>query len=121
MKNKLEIGMYVRTRYGIAKVVKFSDTIDDRGFYLDRNIMSCNPENWEDFCTVHDIVGEPSFEIIDVIEQGDYVNGEKVEEVILDNKMSRIKTTECSTYFEEDIRSIVTKEQVAAMSYEVKK
>lgn len=130
MKNKLEIGMYVRTRYGIAKVVKFSDIIDDRGCYLDRNIMSCNPENWEDFCTVHDIVGEPSFEIIDVIEQGDLV---EIKSKYCEDDVYRVNCKcddviglDCfqdgTMYVDNtDIKRVLTKEQYKAMCYEVKK
>ena len=47
---ELEVGMYVRTRYGIAKITNLSKAIGSRGFYLDREFMDCNEENWKSFC-----------------------------------------------------------------------
>ena len=61
--------------------------------------------------------------IIDLIEMGDYVNGERVEEVFRDGIVYydklRIHTTENNDYFEEDIKSIVTKENFASMQYKL--
>lgn len=60
--------------------------------------------------------------IIDLIEIGDYVNGYYVEDV----KETFINIATGSNYFqspsisEEDIKTIVTKEQMESMQYEVK-
>ena len=126
---KLEVGMYVRTRYGIAKITNLSETIDVRGFYLDEEIMDCNVENWKSFCTIHDIIGKPSHSIIDLIEVGDYVNGEEVDYIIKpdvcgDEELDdgKVHTKNCGRLeFIElwQIKSIVTKEQFESMSYKV--
>ena len=109
---ELEVGMYVRTKKGIYKINHFINNNYTQKFtYIDNQGVS-------NILDEEEIIKE-SYNIIDLIEVGDYVNGEKVEEVILDNKMSRIKTTECSTYFEEDIYSIVTSQQFESMSYKV--
>lgn len=51
------------------------------------------------------------------------MNGEKVKEVFRDGIIYydklRIHTTEYNDYFEEDIKSIVTREQFASMEYKV--
>lgn len=119
---ELKVGMYVRTNLGnIGKIVEEythqnykvsypepQEWVLDTGYVLNEALMYNN----------EDII-KASYNIIDLIEVGDYVNGEKVEEIILDNKMQRIKTTECSTYFKEDIYSIVTREQFEQMQYKV--
>ncbi len=53
-------------------------------------------------------IKKASFNIIDLIEIGDYVNGKEILEVMNDGKMSRVKT-EDETYFNEDIKTVVTK------------
>ena len=112
---KLEVGMYVRTKWGyICELININDFREPsmkygvEANYL-RDIMFIGDED----------ISKASNNIMNLIEVGDYVNGEKVEDVILDNKMSRIKTTECSTYFEEDIKSIVTKQEFSQMEYKV--
>ena len=110
---KLEVGMYVKTRYGIAKVTNLSETIGSRGFYMDREIMDCNEENWKSFCTIHDVIGEPSFNIIDLIEVGDYVNGYEVT-----SKDQFLGFGNHDWYIADyEIKSIVTKEQFESMKY----
>jgi hypothetical protein len=123
---KLEEGMYVRTKYGIKKVVnvicgqdvKFDDTNgfdDDLYRYHEYDGIAYNGSYWKDI-----VIGEPKFNIISLIEVGDYVNGYKV-----------IYQADCYSYFNidtcdwiyikenKDIKSIVTKEQFESMKYEV--
>lgn len=68
---KLEVGMYVRTKkYGIAKIIGgISDKFNIDVFKKDGYTLRCQKER--------DIL-KASFNIIDLIEVGDYVNGEKV-------------------------------------------
>ena len=116
---KLEVGMYVRTRYGIAKITNLSETIGSKGFYLDREIMECNEENWKSFCTIHGIIAKPKHNIIDLVQVGDYVNGLKVYEVKNDIKgFGVVVFSDCSIH-EWQIKSILTKEQFESMSYKV--
>lgn len=105
--NKLEVGMYVRTIDGIVKV---------------KNIYQDGRENMDRFENeagniyfFNEIIGEPSFNPIDLIEVGDYVNGYKVRgtsvsTLLLDNfNMIKIEDYE--------IKSIVTKEQFSEIEY----
>lgn len=73
-----------------------------------------------------------SFNIIDLIEEGDYVNGDKIVKIEEDIYIGGLNLwTERNApdgfggfyrvkYREKDIKSIVTKEQFKAMEYEVK-
>lgn len=129
--NKLEVGMYVRyktlsNQIKIAKIIE----IDDREI-LDLDNKDCTNEKY--------IIGQPSFNIIDLVQVGDYVNG-----CYVTNKQAshnegitiipkRIGIIKCNAYFnqgnyndcdfkwieEEYIKSIVTKEQFEAMKYEI--
>lgn len=114
---EIKEGMYVRTKWGIAKVTD----IDGEFIYVDRCFQPID----ETKCDKNDIIGEPSEHIIDLIEPGDYVNGKKVGYV-----------DSCTGYFREfyyddedhekeygnwleEIETVVTKEQFAKCVYEV--
>lgn len=81
---------------------------------------------WEHHITKH------SRDIIDLIEEGDYVNGEKVLETNcnleyidddadwgVDEVEDGLKLQERWIYFESEIKTIVTKEQFKNMEYKV--
>ena len=109
---KLEEGMYVRTKYGIITKV-----LDNR----DNVIIKT-----DDYTThLRSEVIKASHNIIDLIEVGDYVNGEKITRVIpqdicgdevLDYQHIFVNDKEI---FKHEINSIVTKEQFENISYEV--
>ena len=125
---KLEEGMYVRTKYnGISKIV---DYINDQTHYffkcykLDRDYINC-----EEYITEIDVL-KTSHNIIDLIEVEDYVNGSKVININYDLNYDE-DIVESITIFDysiegndilhnEEIKSIVTKEQFESISYEVK-
>ena len=70
-------------------------------------------------------IAKHSFNIIDLIEEGDYVNGKEVSQVLKDKKgnitdVCYYEEAEEQMYSLGDIKSIVTKEQFEAMEYEVK-
>ncbi len=120
--NKLEIGMYVRTKkYGIAKIIGgISDKFNIDVFKKDGCTLRCQKEK--------DIL-KASFNIIDLIEVGDYVNGSKVIKIKnVENypDLSSVKIEKSDfrygvyeTVFKEDIKSIVTKEQFESISYRI--
>lgn len=129
MKDKLEHNMYVRTKWGIAKIIEISEEI----IYVD----TCFQPIDETKCYKEDIIGEPSFNPIDLIEVGDYVNGYKIVKVF-ENKFNGKKILvslqredeyeysdnlqdymcdESIHIYSEDIKSIVTKEQFESMEY----
>ena len=74
----MKIGDYVRTEYGIAKYI--SDIVTKYVMYyvVDKDIMVCNVEGWENCLSGSNEIIKSSPSIIDLIEVGDYVNGNKV-------------------------------------------
>ena len=121
---KLEVGMYVRTEYGIAKIVD----IDKHtcSIYVDKNL-----ELLIDGTRVayEFIIGEPSFYLIDLVQVGDYVNGREVAFIDEFGEIAICETDITTKDFEgryefkkikkENIESIVTKEQIEQMQYKV--
>ena len=121
---KLEEGMYVRTKtLGICKLYRefFEDSVDVEigifpeidGFFIDEEEINYIEK---------DDISKASYNLIDLIEVGDYVNGKEVMAISEFKNGSRyIEFDEgrylCKNY---QIKSIVTKEQFESMSYEVK-
>ena len=118
---KLEVGMYVRTKDGkIAKFIKY-DEEDKEELITD----------YYEYSTIwiKDVI-EASHNIIDLIEVGDYVNGSKVVDISIIGKDKEkwvwVEQTEDTDnkygddyvgYNNEQIKSIVTKEEFKAMEY----
>lgn len=108
MEDEYEVGEYYRTKNG--EILKIVD-LDEYGFLVDKFYYQ---------------IVKHSKNIIDLIEAGDYVNGYKVIGVTLDPAPSgKCVDIDCdkpsyeSYLFEEQIYSIVTKEQFASMEYKV--
>lgn len=122
---ELEPNMYVRTKDGcIFKILRTTYSK-----YLSRNKELCyevdRPINVNMELYDEDIF-KASHSIIDLIQVGDYVNGEKVIRVIpqdicgdevLDYQHIFVNDKEV---FKEEIKSILTKEMFENMKYEVK-
>ena len=120
---ELNVGDYVRTKYGISKIVAFySNAIyNEKNKRIDNNLITKSSPN-----------------IIDLIEVGDYVNGWRVNRIekqeggiffTIGNITSFISKNETNPYLTRDhndknrickIESIVTKEQFEAMQYVIK-
>lgn len=117
---KLEEGMYVRTRKGIGKVVEHKKHESWGCLVKIKGQYSCYTHTSNGELT--DVI-KASHNIIDLIEVGDYVNGLLVIRILED-----IETKEkyinlygsLSEWEEEDIKSIVTREQFESIKYEVK-
>ena len=120
---KLEVGMYVRNCYGrIAKIE-----------YIEDNIAYC--DNWlyqsyEDHITFINLNDEEdnneilkaSYNIIDLISRFDLVNGHLVICKMYENEKDIPTIIKCvgDYYFkEEDIKSVITHEQMEQMTYKV--
>lgn len=126
---KLEVGMYVRTRKGIAKVAMLDD-LDNVAWTDNKDIFFGITRGDDLKWYVYDdgmVLSKPSFDLIDLIEEGDYVNGKYVYENGFDFygkrclHMQSSTTYACEVFlYEEDIKDIVTKEQFESMKYEVK-
>ena len=102
---KLEVGMYVRTKDGYISQYKYYDTTN-------MGKLLCIPLSNRTFANIEDIV-KASFDIIDILEVGDYVNGYYVEDVLKTfvNVAVGSNYFQSPTIYEKNIKSIVTKEQ----------
>ena len=122
---KLEIGMYVRTKFGISKIiedgiVKIIKSDNEETYDVDKNGRHY-PTQFRDYIWTSDVI-KASHNIIDLIEVGDYVNGFRVDEVEHSKSTIFIGNTEKvieQALWSNDIKSIVTKEQFESMSYKI--
>ena len=113
---ELKPNMYVRTKDGA--IAKAEQIIDNEIHFNIKPIFSdgeCLGYNW---FYIKDVV-KASFDIIDLIEVGDYVNGLKVYG-ITDYGLQVYMFGDCPEILKEnEIETIVTKEQFESMSYKV--
>ena len=112
MKDKIEVGEYVRTDKGtIGK-------IEDVGWDLLYRITTMKPiyKHWisKNQCYTEEVI-KHSKNIIDLIEVGDYVNGELIEESDYDLFIN----SDIKEEYAKTIETIVTKEQFKEMEYRV--
>lgn len=121
---KLELNMYVRTKWGyICKLININDFREPsmrygiEANYL-RDVMFIGDED----------ILKASYNIIDLIEVGDYVNGLKVSSVggtyygrkdkaIYCDYCENKETGKLTMIYDDEIKSIVTKEQFSSMEY----
>lgn len=119
---EIKVGEYVRTECGIAKIKEIS--IRNEEYELDKDIMYIHQENYLHTCTKSQIL-KHSFNIIDLIEEGDYVNEQKVLCLKKNNDDCRddIGTSYIEGidiylgYDESDIKTILTHEQYERNCY----
>ena len=107
-----EVGMYVRYKPLLSsKYVKINKIkeIEEK-----ENCLHIWLED-KDLITEKYLI-KASYNIIDILEEGDYVNNERVEEIW---KEIVLVGQECRPISFNNIKSIVTKEQFESMKYEV--
>ena len=126
---KLEVGDYVRTKNnGVCKLYRefHEDSVDVGicvfheidGFFIDKEEIN--------YIEKDDIL-KSSKNIIDLIEEGDYVNGNKVIRIETSSypEDKNVKIIVCCgdddyySYYNEDIKTILTKEQYENNCYKV--
>ena len=120
----LSAGMYIRTKDGYISQYKYYDTT---------NIgkLLCIPLSNGTFANIEDVV-KTSYNIIDILKKGDYVNGSKVIDISIIGKdkekwvwVEQMEDTDNKYgddyvgYNNEQIKSIVTHEQMEQMAYKV--
>lgn len=126
MKLELKENMYVRNCYG--RIAKIED-IEDNIAYCDNWLY----QRYEEFITFIELNNEKdinkitkvSYNIIDILEVGDYVNGYKIG--YIDDCKGAMREfyydyenpNEDVGHWEEEIKSIVTKEQFENMEYRI--
>ena len=137
----IEIGMYVRTKKGIAKVTKIDD-LDNVAWTDKKDIyFGVNRETgYLDWYIYDDgTVIKTSHNIIDLIEIGDYVNGFKIVKIFINefnnnkmlialqrdddyeysNDLNDYMCDESIHIYNEDIKTILTKEQFENNCYKI--
>ena len=111
---KLEVGQFVRTKDGYISQYKYYDTTNA---YMEK--LLCIPLSNGTFANIEDIV-KASYNIIDILEVGDYVNGHRIEEIDFDDE--EIFTDSeyyCGVVEFCNIKSVITHEQMEQMAYKV--
>ena len=121
---KLEVGMYVKTKNGyICKIININDFREPNMKY------GVEASYLKDIMFIgDDDILKASYNIIDILEVGDYVNGKEIVNIgYLTNgtrKGTKIIdyyiTPDAISYLEnEDIKSVITHEQMEQMAYKV--
>lgn len=130
---ELEVGMYVRTKCGIEQIYRI-----DNNKTKWKYVYKLKEQDGDGCINIGILSSEDilkaSHNIIDLIEVGDYVNGYKISGVYDDDGVVNeynLKHKKClgkNIYdedyqeyliYEEEIETIVTKEQMEAMAYKV--
>ena len=124
---KLEIGKFIRTPYGIRKIINI--TKDDgygkpkvRVIELDRHLNTPYKFDYI-FYTDENVIKKckASYNIIDILEVGDYVNGLLVNKIV-DGKPIHEDYNDPFYSFgweNDDIKTVITHEQMEQMEYKV--
>lgn len=123
---ELKEGMYIKTKLNdfcnmvaIRKIEEI-DEDDDNKFWIDDYIMD-NFGDEQNKLSEED-VDRASFDITDLIEIGDYVNGSPVCDIKQDENGKTWVYTDSEYrygYLKEEIKSVVTKEMFYLVKYEV--
>lgn len=127
MKDKLEVGMYVRTKhYGIFKILNV-EKVGKTIFFKKAQGIDVEVANKNN--PIEDEIIKSDANIMKLILVGDYINGSRVIKVVeVENypdllnvkiEKSDFRYDVHETIFEKDIKSIVTKEQFEQMAYKV--
>ena len=103
---KLEVGMYVRTKKGTIYKFDTNNSMAKNG--AKKYMVNC------------------SYNIIDLIQVGDFVNDYKVVDIIHNNRKLEPSTMAYCEYgsryigfYNEEIKSVITHEQMEQMTYKV--
>ena len=118
MKLDLRENMYIRTKDGIIAKV---DYIDNDTIFFDKELYRTYGDSI-DFLEKDNLerIVKASYNIIDILEVGDYVNGHRVEEIDFDDE--EIFTDSeyyCGIVEFCNIKSVITHEQMEQMAYKV--
>lgn len=131
---ELKVGMYVRTKEGyIAKLLHYgyNTGISGKIHLFDRQIRDISDLVYETDNFLWDkelkkYIKNYSYDILDLIEAGDYVNGYKVSLIDCDYKPFvqcdypvQNGVTNHYKFYKKSINSIVTKEQFESMEYKI--
>jgi ribosomal protein S8 len=106
---KVNVDYYVRTKNHIRRVVK----IENDFIYLDKMVRE-NLENTYDRVYINDVnkyFTKASSKILDVLKKGDYINGYKVLDIVIDKDIPVFFVDSKRGYIKlSEIKEILTKE-----------
>lgn len=113
---KLEVGMYVRLQNDVEDIV----VINKIANVFETTILTENDgSNYQGEYTKENVV-KASYNIIDILEVGDYVNGKKIYSLGLTIGILNTINFEDGTFtIAEDIKSVITHEQIEQMEYRI--
>lgn len=121
----LKVGDFVRTKKGIAKII--DRILDPTHYYFKMWVTDTYLELNDDteYICEKDII-KASDKLIDLVEEDDFINGYRVLEIMKNNRKKEPSTmVYCEFgngfigYYNEEIKTIVTKEMFEQMSYKV--
>ena len=113
MKLELRENMYVRTKDGYISKHKYYDTTNA---YMEK--LLCIPLSNGTFANIEDIV-KASYNIIEILKEGDYVNECKVIKNTLKDGGNIVIVQGGNCFTNEEIKSVITHEQMEQMAYKV--
>lgn len=123
---KLKEGMYIKTKLNdfcntvaIRKIEEI-DEDDDNKFWIDDYIMDTFGDEQNKLS--EEDVDKASFDITDLIEMGDYVNGSPVCDIKQDENSKTWVYTDSEYkygYLKEEIKTVATREEFYLIEYEV--
>ena len=111
MKDKLEPNMYVRTKDGyIDKILKLNESYV-KGVSQKDDFYAYDIDN----------IVKASYNIIDILEVGDYVNGREVVDIFYDADDDAMDVCVLGSivYDNNEVKSVITHEQMEQMAYKV--
>lgn len=117
----LETGMYIRYIAGNyqndinKKIVKIGKITIITNLFIELD----NHDSFIKEFLPSAIIGKPTFDIIDLIEVGDYVNGCRVIKTNLEPPLKYVKCINDNCFKENEIKTIVTKEQFESNCYKI--
>lgn len=113
---KVEVGMYARTTAGTIE--KIIDVKDSKTYGICKKIIT---DKAVYFCREEiGIVKKAGYNIIDLIEVNDYVNGNKVTSIHYKEKWLTTNGTEhIHVLCDDQVKTIITKEQLKEIEYRV--
>ena len=110
---EIKVGEYVRTKKGSIGKFKFTGADDTD------NIIVYFKNQYGTTCVDETEIVKHSFNIIDLIEVGDYVNGKLIHKTDISKNSAYVYYGNCKTFTDYQIKSVVTKEQFESIKYKV--
>ena len=121
----ISVNEYVRTDAGSLGIVQDKSKWKLENYKIEDGEYLVEIDNTELCVLGEDVITKHSFNLIDLIEIGDYVNGIEIIDIDTTSWLDLqeeivLKGTEGKEFFDKQIKTIVTHEQFEAMEYEVR-